>query len=327
MKPFDIEEYKKEFLSDERLEVLYSKRWFKMFVPKEYGGLQLNLVDGAKILTKSAAYQGGFGWTLNLGAGANWFCGFFEPSVAKALFSPRNAVIAGSGLTTGKFKQINNSVTIQGEWTKCTGAAHATLFSLNAKNDEGFVKSFVVPREKVTLSENKWPIFGLKNTSSFKIHLNKVSIPSSYGFVMNEVKNHHGYTLYHIPFESFARVCLTSSFIGIIKCLISEIEKELLAYKPDMINDFEKTLKLLIKAEDQRNNYAEELEFLSFSRELSEGFKNKLKVDLGEMNLLLFEYVEKLFLHGGLSFVEEDNLIHWCYRDVLTGVQHYMMKP
>lgn len=324
---FEIEEYKQSYLSQKRLDFLYDKNWFKMFVPKDFGGLELSLADGAKILTKAATIQGGFGWTLNLGAGANWFSGFFTDSTAKSLFSSPKGVIAGSGFASGTYGVNDSKVMLNGKWSRCTGAAHASLFSLNAKSETGKITSFVVPREQAKLSEDKWPIFGLKNTSSHAIELNKVEIPIEYGFQINDIKNHEEYAVYHISFESFARICMSSSFIGIVKCLVRIVEYDLLSKKPEIAIDIQKILKLILKSEAKRNELSEELTSLSFDREVSTSFESQLKTQLGENNELLYELVQQLFFKGGLPFVEEDQLIHWAYRDVLTGVQHYMVKP
>ena len=324
---FEIEEYKQSYLTQKRLDFLYDNNWFKMYVPKDYGGLELSLTEGAKILTKAATLQGGLGWTLNLGAGANWFSGFFSDSTAKSLFSSPNAVIAGSGFASGTYETDETKVILNGKWSRCTGAAHASMFSLNAKSDKGKITSFVVPREQAKLSDDKWPIFGLKNTSSHTIELNKVEIPKEYGFQINDIKNHEDYAVYHIPFESFARICMSSSFIGIVKCLVRIIEYDLLSKKPEMAIDIQKILKLILKSEAKRNELSEELSSLSFDREVSTSFESQLKTQLGENNELLYELVQQLFFKGGLPFVEEDQLIHWAYRDVLTGVQHYMVKP
>lgn len=324
---FEIDEYKQSFLTQERLDFLYDNNWFKMFVSKDYGGLEMSLTEGAKLLTKAATIQGGLGWTLNLGAGANWFSGFFNDTTAKTLFSSPKSVIAGSGFASGSYEVQDSKIILKGKWSRCTGAAHATLFSLNAKDESGKVTSFVVPREKVLLTEDKWPIFGLKNSSSHAIQLNNVEVPTDYSFCINDIKNHENYDVYHVPFDSFARVCMSSSFIGIVKCLVRLLERDLLPKKPELAVDIEKLLKLILKSEAKRNELSDELSSLSFSKELSASFENQLRSELGNNNKLLYELVQQLVFKGGLSFVEEDQLIHWAYRDVLIGLQHYMVKP
>lgn len=326
MQKFTIKEYQQFHLNIDRLEKCYTEKWFKLFVPKSYNGLQLSMKDGCKELLKIAEIQGGLGWTVNLGAGANWFSGFFEDKIAKKLFSPIDAVIAGSGFTNGSWKSTDSGFKITGEWSKCTGANHATLFSLTANNESEGSKIFVVPRELVQLSEEKWPIMGMRNSSSFGITLNDVEIPKGYDFQMNVIKNNHDYGVFHIPFQSFARLCMSASFLGVVKCLMNICLNDL--RKPLVLSVIENKLTPLIKnAEKELYNLANQVEDLSLTGEYAESHEQNMRKELGENNMEIFDVLQSLFLAGGLPFIEEDKLVHWAYRDVLTAVQHFMVKP
>jgi len=326
MSPFTIEEYQQLYLNEDRLQKCYDEKWFKLFVPKAYNGLELSMENGCRELLKIAEIQGGLGWTVNLGAGANWFSGFFEDEVAKTLFMPENAVIAGSGMTNGEWMSTSIGFEITGEWSKCTGANHATLFSLTANNSTEGSKIFVVPKEKVSLSAEKWPIMGMRNSSSFGIVLNKAKVPNGYDFQMNIVKNHEDYGVFHIPFQAFARLCMSASYLGVVKCLVNLCQTDL--KKPMVLEIIEKDLNPLIQvAEEHLYEIANRVENLSSDGNYSEFNEDKMRKQLGENNISIFEVVQKLFLAGGLPFIEEDTLIHWAYRDVLTAVQHFMVKP
>lgn len=326
MSPFTIEEYQQLYLNEDRLQKCYDEKWFKLFVPKAYNGLELSMENGCRELLKIAEIQGGLGWTVNLGAGANWFSGFFENEVAKTLFMPENAVIAGSGMTNGEWMSTSIGFEITGEWSKCTGANHATLFSLTANNSTEGSKIFVVPKEKVSLSAEKWPIMGMRNSSSFGIVLNKAKVPNGYDFQMNIVKNHEDYGVFHIPFQAFARLCMSASYLGVVKCLVNLCQTDL--KKTMVLEIIEKDLNPLIQvAEEHLYEIANRVENLSSDGNYSEFNEDKMRKQLGENNISIFEVVQKLFLAGGLPFIEEDTLIHWAYRDVLTAVQHFMVKP
>jgi hypothetical protein len=326
MNPFTIKEYQQFHLNSDRLEKCYEEKWFKLFVPKTYNGLQLSMEDGCKELLKIAEIQGGLGWTVNLGAGANWFSGFFDDEIAKELFTPENAVIAGSGTTNGDWKPTELGFKITGEWSKCTGAIHATLFSLAANNDEHNSKIFVVPKDKVQLSEEKWPIMGMRNSSSFGITLNEVEIPKGYDFQMNVIKNNADYGVFHIPFQSFARLCMSASYLGVIKCLVKNCLKDL--RKPLVISTIENDLLPLIHSSAEKlYAFASQIEKACLAGEYQAEDEQNMRTELGGNNMKIFKVVQTLFLAGGLPFIEEDKLVHWAYRDVLTAVQHFMVKP
>jgi len=326
MRAFTIEEYQQLYLNEDRLQKCYEEKWFKIFVPRSFEGLELSMQKGCQELLKIAEIQGGLGWTVNLGAGANWFAGFFEEEVARNLFSPKDAVIAGSGTITGKWLRTDKGFEITGEWNKCTGANHATLFSLAANNSSEGSKVFVVPREKVTLSSEKWPIMGMRNSSSFGITLNKSEVPNGYDFEMNSIRNHFNYGVFHIPFQSFARLCMSASYLGVVKCLINHCLHDL--KKQFVVKIIENDLMPIIESsQEQLLNYASQVEEKCIKKAFSAEAAQKMQKELGENNMNIFDVVQTLFLAGGLPFIEEDKLIHWAYRDVLTAVQHFMVKP
>lgn len=325
MKEFTINEYKIDHLLEDRLAYCYQEKWFKIFVPKSYGGLELSMKDACKKLNEISSIQGGLGWTINLGAGANWFSGFFEEQVAQKVFFDDKIVIAGSGYLGGNWKLTKDGFIVNGSWTKCTGAAHATYFSVISENELGEEKIFIVPRTEVQLDREDWQIAGMKNSSSFKIILENSFVPAGYDFKMNDVRNHHEYKAFHIPFDPFARLCITASYLGTIRCLVrltkEAMDKEWVNNQLDIIET-----KLSI-AEKELNGWAEKVEELSFSKKFNDVIEQKMNMDLGNRNVKLFHDVQTLFLIGGLPFVEEDKILHWAYRDVLVAAQHYLVKP
>lgn len=327
MDPFLIEEYRQTYLSENRLNELYRQKLFKLFVPKAYGGLELSLKEGAVELMKVAQMQGGMGWTLNLGAGANWFSGFFNHDAAEEIFMPEQAVIAGSGFTSGNFSKTDDGgFIIDGTWSRCTGAKHANFFSLNAKNENGDSNTFVVPRSQVQLSDEKWQIFGLRNTSSYAIHIYEEHIPTRYKFTINTIENPNAYDVHTVPFETFARLCMSASFIGIVSCFLKKCEEHNLNDSSlKFCNDQIKPL--LVKSKEDCFLWSDRVMALLNEKQLNTEASKDMQTVLGNNNIQLFNRVQKLFLLAGLPVVEEDNIVHWAYRDVLTAVQHYMVKP
>lgn len=327
MRKISIEDYKRPQISEDLLEELFKRNWFKLFVPKEYGGLESDLKTASQYITETSTHFGGLGWVLNLGAGANWFSGFFDPEAAKTIFSSPKTVIAGSGADSGRFKIKKTSVILNGSWGKCSGAAHANYFSLNAKNEEtGELSSFAVPRASVEFSEDTWEIFGLKSTSSLTINLNNVRVPEHFGFQINSIKNHLDYKVFHIPFEQFARICMTSCFIGIAQCFLNTLQTEQV-FDKNFETVTESLQQKITKARQNRDAFAELIQENSNEGRLEDKIQADLRNELGKGNMLIFDDIQELFKKGGLPMVEEDWVCHWAYRDVLTAIQHHMIKP
>ena len=69
-------------LTDKQLEIIYARKWFNLFVPKNLGGLELDLIEGLKTEEEIARIDGSLGWTITLCAGANAFAGYLAPEPA-----------------------------------------------------------------------------------------------------------------------------------------------------------------------------------------------------------------------------------------------------
>ncbi|MGM0634724.1 MAG: hypothetical protein ACQESK_01565 [Bacteroidota bacterium] len=313
-------------LPEKWIQYLISNKYFKLFVPKSLGGLECNLPQAAKKLEETARFHGSLGWIHNLGAGANYFCGFFEPETAQELFHSSSVITSGSGMVAGSFEQKENHLYISGEWQKCTGAQYATLFTGNALGNNEEVKTFILPAQQAKV-HSTWTSFGLKASSSDSFVATKAKIPNRYTFEIGHVKSFSDYFVYHLPFELFARYCLSASFCGIAQGFVDQLqaflpEKEYLKsscqqlqHQLDELKSFLKETGCSIEDKMKRNN--------TISIEDQRTIANQL----AERHFAVYITCNKLYYDGGILLSDETKIVHWMYRDLLTAIQHYMLKP
>ena len=132
IRQFTAEAEQMRSLHPGQLDVIYKNHWFNLFVPNEYGGLGVSLIEGLKTEESLAWVDGSVGWTVTLCSGANWFIGLLPPGTAISLFNSEKVCFAGSGRPSGIAKMINDDeYEISGSWQYATGAAHATAFTAN----------------------------------------------------------------------------------------------------------------------------------------------------------------------------------------------------
>ncbi|QEC71478.1 hypothetical protein FSB73_07145 [Arachidicoccus ginsenosidivorans] len=48
--------------------------------------------------------EGSAGWVFTLCSGAGWFAGYIDPAIARTIFKPKKACLAGSGAVGGTAK-------------------------------------------------------------------------------------------------------------------------------------------------------------------------------------------------------------------------------
>lgn len=310
-------------LPKEWLEVAYAQKWFKVFVSKRYQGRGSSLSEGLKVLFESGAIHPSLGWCVNLGAGANYFSGFFEHQGAKRIFTREDVVLAGSGGLASKFERVDGGFRVTGNWKKATGAAHATHFTLNGQTDDGKTISCALNRDQVTIHED-WGLFGLKPTSSIGFSAENAFVPDESTFEINVFKNSYRTDVHSLPFELFARFSMSASFLGIAKGLADKIEEAKI--------EKSKAIIALAALQQKINQFYEEL--LTIAEETEEVAKRKkqnfpeIKMQelSGKIGFEIFMEAQKVYFHVGLLMADEKALVHHYFKDLMLAAQHSFLK-
>ena len=211
-------------LHREQLSIIYEQKWFNLFVPKIYNGLQLSLPEALQIEECLAWADGSTGWTVTLCSGANWFIGFLKPALSKLIFNEEKVCLAGSGRSSGTASIIEGGYEITGYWSYATGAAHATAFTANCiiekngvmmQNKDGspMVQSFLFLREEVIIHED-WNCIGMIATSSHNFEVKKLRLAEDRSFVIDNNHAEINHPLFQYPFLQFAEATLAINSSG-----------------------------------------------------------------------------------------------------------------
>ena len=201
------------------LQVAYEEQVFKLFLPESLGGLGLSLPEAALAFQETATADGSFGWLTTIGSGGNMFLENMTENQAKELFSPTDAVIAGSGYATGVAQAVDGGYQVTGEWRYCSGAPYATMFTANTiihRNGEASeeMRACIFMPEQVEIIED-WDAFGLQGTGSHTIRVRDVFVPENRTFSVMEKQNSLGSPVHSLPFVQFSQVSFASVCLGI----------------------------------------------------------------------------------------------------------------
>ncbi|MCS7155682.1 MAG: acyl-CoA dehydrogenase family protein [Bacteroidota bacterium] len=210
-------------LPEDVLAQLVERGLFKLFVPKSFGGLALSLREAAALYAALARADGSVAWLVQIGAGGGFFVPSFPPEVAKAFFSPQQAVIAGSGYPSGRAYRVTGGYRVSGTWRYASGAQYASLFTANAVLPEegNAIRAFAFPREAVELIPD-WHAMGMRATSSWSFRVTEVFVPEAHSFVVGEQLWDPGLPVYRIPFELFALVSIGAVAYGLVMAFLDE---------------------------------------------------------------------------------------------------------
>ncbi|MCC5918017.1 MAG: hypothetical protein JJU02_11900 [Cryomorphaceae bacterium] len=304
-------------LPENILEYAFDKNWFRMFVPEEFGGENLSLSQGICEIYKAASIDGSLGWCINLGAGAGYFSGFLSDQACMEIFLNPYAAIAGSGMVGGNAQEVDDVFILNGKWDMCTGSAHATHFTVNAKTESGEVRSFIIPSNQINIEEN-WSKLGMINSSTCSIWMNKAIIPNYYQFDIGKIEVTNPGHIHRLEFYTFARYCMVAAFLGMLDSFakklrhidaeMSEKIKSISNSNWNEVIDLAKKTDLELKSNDIYNG----------EKAIAEVVCNCTKSS--------FEALEKLPYQYGMELLDRQKALHTLYFDILVAGQHPLLR-
>lgn len=328
-------------LPQEILEIIYEQRLFKLFIAKELGGKDLDLLEGIKVFQRMSAIDGNFGWLVTIGTGGNMFVPTFKQEIAEEIFSPSDAVIAGSGYPTGTAVKMDSGYSVTGQWKYCSGADYATTFTMNCFiKEDGMLTdkiiSCAVSREQVEII-NDWQAMGLKATASHTIRVQDVWIPFDQTFQLGICKNNYDNAVYRFPFGTFAEASFLSVCLGITENFLEEAatvieRKNKESHRTERIG----ALQFLYMQQLKRFRQIEEQFYAMLTIYWQ---KHKQEVELTEQEYQQFTEMSKesaadcvdiannIIRSLGMDAIIETATINRIWRNLCTAAQHGFLTP
>lgn len=169
------------FLADEMAEAGF----FKMLVPKDYGGSEIDPEDYFYVLEEIAKVDGSTAWVAGLLACNSISSGYFSPQVAEEMFTDPKAGVAGSLAPAirpateppNQAVVVDGGYQLSGSWSFASGCMHATymiaLCSIVGQEEQRW---FFFPKHQCEIVEN-WQTMGMRGTGSHGFVVKELFVP------------------------------------------------------------------------------------------------------------------------------------------------------
>lgn len=324
-------------LPDHILELAYEEKLFKLFVPVELGGKMLSLPEAVQVFEKASELDGSFGWLVTIGSGGNMFVPNFEEQQCEKLFSPADAVIAGSGQPNGIATKNAGGFIVSGKWSYCSGANYASMYTANAMiENTGEVVSCIFMKDQVSIIDD-WGAFGLKGTGSNTIEVVDAFVPIERTFRLDNMQNHFGGLVHTFPFVQFSQSSFAAVCVGIGKRFFQEatelLEQNKVRWSNGLMEKYNKIdAELMIaieKFEKDTESFHEKLAQVWRQHELGE---KELEKELHELSVVCQEVAttaiassSELIRKFGMVGVMEESRLNRTWRNLYTAGQHVFL--
>jgi alkylation response protein AidB-like acyl-CoA dehydrogenase len=333
-------------LHPEQLAIIYEQGWFNLFVPKQYGGLELSLPEALRIEEALAWTDGSTGWTVTLCSGANWFVGFLDPTAAAEIFNDPKVCLAGSGRASGIARINEEGYTITGQWNYATGSLHATAFTANCTIEKDgvmlqdaagdpLVYSFWFHKDEVRIDKN-WNSIGMIATASHGFEVKEVSVPSNRSFLLQPGKAVLEHPVYHFPFLAFAEATLAVNYSGMavnFLDLCRGLFEEKLS-RPSRSRPTLPPLRDMLAAAEQELNTARGLFYTAINsawesmvsmQSVSDDQLRSISHASRRLATIARHQVDHLYPFCGITAADPSTAINRVWRDLHTASQHSLL--
>jgi indole-3-acetate monooxygenase len=173
------------------VEALRSAGVFRMFVPRIYGGLELDLPTGLEILRELASIDGSVGWNAMTSNNGSLFAPFLPQRTYDTIYrSGPDVIFAGATQPGGIAEEASAGVwEVSGRWPFASGCQYADWiagFCVVTANGKPLLDEAKQPRIQAACLpardwqiEDTWYAAGLKGTGSHHVVLTKRKVLAS----------------------------------------------------------------------------------------------------------------------------------------------------
>jgi 3-hydroxy-9,10-secoandrosta-1,3,5(10)-triene-9,17-dione monooxygenase len=229
------------FYSEETHEAFAEAGFYRMHVPKRYGGLEHDIPTYYRVIMAVSRGCPSTGWMLSPGAGHAQQVGAFYPEQAQdEIFGDGHFVASASfAYENALATPVDGGYLVRGTWHFCSGVPYAThhLGMVPTKTEELGIEDLlvvVIPRDKFRRLDNWGDLIGLRGSGSHSVTAEETFIPSHHAVPFLDMEDGarpsigfeiHGNPLYAGRFAAFAVGRLTAVQVGNAQAAVDEFER------------------------------------------------------------------------------------------------------
>lgn len=164
---------------DEVIEKLAATGVFKSYVPKRFGGFEIDtdtFIDVGLAVSEACTSTG---WVTTFYMEHNWMLAQFPVETQEKIFGAQPYVLAPASISpNGQAEVVEGGYKVNGRWGWGTGVMHADWVFLNGivQGDRPEPRLFIVPRDEIQVDDT-WYCAGMEGTGSNDVIANDVIVP------------------------------------------------------------------------------------------------------------------------------------------------------
>jgi len=207
---------------------------YRLLLPGEYGGENVDLLTYSDLVEEVASYDGSAGWNFSIGSSTPLIFGDLSPSRLRTIFGAPDACVAASTTPLGRAIEVEGGYRLSGRFAWASGIHHARWVVAMAAIFDGeimrkspigtpVVLGFVMPREDCVVLDT-WHVLGMRGTGSTEFEVHNVFVPQDLAIRFFHPESRYSYPIFRMP-PSYFGYNHVSVMNGIARSAIVALKK------------------------------------------------------------------------------------------------------
>jgi alkylation response protein AidB-like acyl-CoA dehydrogenase len=349
-----IEHYRGEGERERRVaaevvDAMNSEGFFRLWVPAEYGGTELDFLSYLKVVEALSRIDNAAGWMQGI-LGTSGALGALLPEQAAREIFAGNALSAGSVIPRGRATPVPGGYRVSGRWPLMSGCHHATWVAGNClvfeegapgpRMDQHGAPDFTLAVFKATDGTiiDTWHSLGMRGTGSADFAVEDVFVPAERTFGVFSAQSRVAGSLYRLRidqlfFTSLAIVGLgiartaIDSFMEIARQKTPTLSQSTLASRPTIHAEVAKAEARLESARAYIYDVAQQIPEAVRTGPMTDDLEARRRLACVNLGEACEQVVDSMYRLAGTSVIYSGHKLEGCLRDIHTFNQHICVGP
>jgi alkylation response protein AidB-like acyl-CoA dehydrogenase len=218
-------------LIPEVVDSLVEQRLFRMLLPRDYDGEEIDMVTWFRAMEALARLDASTAWCVGQINGCAAAAAALDPAVARKIWAEPRGVLSWGPAIRSRADQMDGGHRLSGEWAMSSGSRHATWIGLMAPvyDSSGAVvalpqgvttRIFFVPATSVEWIDN-WDVVGLRATNSGGFKVDGLFVPDGFSMPREHLPEVRlPGPLYKYPLNGLFMVGFSAVALGIARTML-----------------------------------------------------------------------------------------------------------
>jgi alkylation response protein AidB-like acyl-CoA dehydrogenase len=234
--------------------------FFRMAVPKSYGGLEADPITQVRVVEEFAKVDGSVGWIAMVGIAGAYQSAFLPPEAARRIFSNPRTLCAGQISHTGQSADVvPGGYRLTGRFRFASGCRYATIFQCGVtlrENGQPVVRDgkpaqriLMVPTGNAKIIDT-WDTIGMRATGSHDISVEDAFVPHEDSYSAADAAQVNGPLYVFRPLFLCAHLGVPLGIArGVLDAAIDACKSKRLPPDGQLLRDEPKTQEAIARAE------------------------------------------------------------------------------